>query len=114
MVIHAKTPGRMNDSGASFVYSRLAICVGVCGTYRLITSAAATATAAGATIFTGSGFIDRQFAVVLHLAIKGLDGCVGFFVRAHLDETEPFAPTTFAIFNHKGAVHRTERREHAF
>jgi hypothetical protein len=54
----------------------------------LTITAVSTATAAGRTVFTRAGDVDRQRAALKFLVVEELDGLVRFVGAAHLNEGE--------------------------
>jgi hypothetical protein len=74
--------------------------------YRLVTIAISatrttTATAAAAS-FHRLGFVDREVATVVVLAVKGVNGALAFFGAAHGDESETAGTVRFAIHDEVG------------
>src|SRR5262245_52632525 len=69
------------------------------------TAAAATVTAAARAVFLGLGFVNRQRAAVVLLAVQGADGGLCFLVRSHLDEPESLAAPGGAVGDYLGRLH---------
>jgi len=47
--------------------------------------------------FHGPGFVDRQFAAVVALAMQGIDGALAFVVAAHGDEAKAARAIGFTV-----------------
>jgi hypothetical protein len=67
-------------------------------------STATTTTAATAAVFLRLGFIDGQSATAMFLAVERRDGCLGFIVAAHFDESETLATAGVPIGDDLGAL----------
>jgi hypothetical protein len=65
-------------------------------TAAVAATTAAAATAA-ATFFAGAGFVDGEGSASMFLAVEGFDGCLGFGIAGHFDESEPLGATGIAI-----------------
>jgi hypothetical protein len=67
-------------------------------------AAASTTSAAATTVFAWFGFIDRQRATVVFLAVEPLNGRLGLLIAAHLYESESLATAAFAILDYLGTA----------
>jgi hypothetical protein len=61
--------------------------------------------------FAGFGFINFKRSAILLGSIQTADGGLRFFVAAHLNETETFAPAAVAVFDHLSTNNGPELRE---
>jgi hypothetical protein len=77
------------------------------------TATAAATTATGA-VFAGTSFVHGECAAVVFLAVEGADCGLGFFIRSHLDETEPFAASGVPVADDFRALHGSVLREQLF
>ena len=66
------------------------------------TTTASTAATATASVFARLGFVHRQRAPAVVLAVEPLDGRLGLLVAAHLDEAESLASAAFTVFDDLG------------
>jgi hypothetical protein len=104
-----REPLRWNGDDRSVAISAAAAAVAVAAasTAAAVTTATAAATTAvtttaatAAAFFARAGFVDGQGAAAELLAVEGVDGCFGFAVGAHFDESKAFAAAGFAIVHH--------------
>jgi hypothetical protein len=75
------------------------------------TTAVTTATAARA-LFARPGFVDRQWATTVVLAVQAANCSLGLFVGGHFDKRETLAPTRVTILNDLCASDRTVLGKH--
>ena len=85
-------------------------------TAEATTTAAAGATTAAATeaartLFTRTRLVDDDRATVERLAVHAVDGCLGFRIRAHLDEAEALRAPRVAVHHDLGRRDRAVLRE---
>ena len=76
-----------------------------------VTTAAVRAAEAARTLFAGASLVDDDGTAADRLAVQAVDGCLGFGIRAHLDEAEALRAAGFAVHHDLGGLDRAELGE---
>src|SRR5208282_770492 len=99
---------------SSLAWKGLCVCAVVKSELMLPAAATTATTAAAATVFSWSSFVDGESSSVRFFTVEGIDRLLCFGAAAHLDKAEAFRAVCLTVHDDLSGLNRPMRRKHVF